>query len=411
MADPTREGAYDLLTAVFDRHRPLDEALDALSQSDARDRAAAHRLAAAVLRRTGTLDAALEPFLRKEPPDPVRRVLRIGAAGMLFLGTPDHAAVATAVALARTRGLAPFAGLVNAVLRRVAEAGSALLADLDAPRLDTPAWLWASWGDKARDIAISHQHEAPLDLTLRGDAVPPGGRPMPTGSVRFAAGTRVTDIPGFERGEFWVQDAAAALPARLLAVRRGERVADLCAAPGGKTAQMAARGAAVVAVERDSVRLARLRQNLQHWHLPTEVVQADAASWSPGRLFDAILLDAPCSATGTIRRHPDVPHLKRQRDVRSLAEAQDRLLQAAATMLRPGGRLIYSVCSLQPEEGVPRVRSAISAGNLHHDPFTAAEIADLPEALTSDGFLQTSPNMWSDSGGMDGFFVARMVKD
>jgi 16S rRNA (cytosine967-C5)-methyltransferase len=174
---------------------------------------------------------------------------------------------------------------------------------------------------------------------------------------------------------------------------------------------MAARGAAVVAVERDSVRLARLRQNLQHWHLPTEVVQADAASWSPGRLFDAILLDAPCSATGTIRRHPDVPHLKRPRDVRSLAEAQDRLLQAAATMLRPGGRLIYSVCSLQPEEGVPRVRSAISAGNLHHDPFTAAEIADLPEALTSDGFLQTSPNMWSDSGGMDGFFVARMVKD
>ncbi len=411
MADPTREGAYDLLTAVFDRHRPLDEALDALSQSDARDRAAAHRLAAAVLRRTGTLDAALEPFLRKEPPDTVRRVLRIGAAGLLFLGTPDHAAVATAVALARTRGLAPFAGLVNAVLRRVAEAGSALLADLDAPRLDTPAWLWASWGDKARDIAISHQHEAPLDLTLRGDAVPAGGRPTPTGSVRFSAGTRVTDIPGFERGEFWVQDAAAALPARLLAARRGESVADLCAAPGGKTAQMAARGAAVVAVERDSVRLARLRQNLEHWHLQAEVVQADAASWSPGRLFDAVLLDAPCSATGTIRRHPDVPHLKRPRDVRSLAEAQDRLLQVAAMMLRPGGRLIYSVCSLQPEEGVPRVRSAISASNLHHDPFTAAEIADLPEALTSDGFLQTSPNMWSETGGMDGFFVARMVKD
>lgn len=411
MADPTREGAYDLLTAVFDQHRPLDEALDALSPSDLRDRAAAHRLAAAVLRRTGTLDAALEPFLRKAPPDPVRQVLRIGAAGLLFLGTPDHAAVATAVALARARGLVPFAGLVNAVLRRVAQAGSALLADLDAPRLDTPAWLWASWGDKARDIAISHQHEAPLDLTLKGDAVPPGGQLMPTGSIRFAAGTRVTEISGFERGEFWVQDAAAALPARLLAARRDENVADLCAAPGGKTAQMAAQGAAVVAVERDSIRLGRLRQNLQHWQLPAEIVQTDAASWSPGRLFDAVLLDAPCSATGTIRRHPDVPHLKRPRDVRALTEAQDRLLQAAAAMLRPGGRLLYSVCSLQPEEGAPRVQSAVSAGDLRHDPFNAAEITDLPEALTPDGFLRTLPCMWGDHGGMDGFFIARLVKN
>jgi 16S rRNA (cytosine967-C5)-methyltransferase len=411
MVDPTREGAYDLLSAVFDRHRPLDEALDALSQSDLRDRAAAHRLAAAVLRRTGTLDAALEPFLRKAPPDPVRQIMRIGAAGLLFLGTPDHAAVATAVALARTRGLAPFAGLVNAVLRRVAQAGDPLLADLDAPRLDTPAWLWASWGDKARDIAISHQHEAPLDLTLKGDTAPPGGQLMPTGSVRFSAGTRVSEISGFERGEFWVQDAAAALPARLLAVRHGEQVADLCAAPGGKTAQLATQGAAVVAVERDSARLARLQQNLRHWHLQAEVVLADAASWSPGRLFDAVLLDAPCSATGTIRRHPDVPHLKRPRDVRALAEAQDRLLHAAATMLRPGGRLIYSVCSLQPEEAAPRVQSAISAGDLRHDPFTAAEIADLPDALTPDGFLRTIPSMWADRGGMDGFFVARLVKN
>jgi len=411
MTDPTREGAYDLLTAVFDRHRPLDEALDALSESDLRDRAAAHRLAAAVLRRTGTLDAALEPFLRKAPPEPVRQVLRLGAAGLLFLGTPDHAAVATAVALVRARGLAPFAGLVNAVLRRVAQAGTALLADLDAPRLDTPAWLWASWGHEARDIAIAHQHEAPLDLTLKGDTVPPGGQLMPTGSVRFPPGTRVAEIPGFERGEFWVQDAAAALPAKLLAVRCGESVADLCAAPGGKTAQLAAQGATVVALERDSVRLARLQQNLQHWQLQADIVLADAAAWSPGRLFDAVLLDAPCSATGTIRRHPDVPHLKRPGDVRTLGEAQDRLLHAAASMLRPGGRLIYSVCSLQPEEGAPRVQSAIAAGNLRHEPFTVAETADLPEALTSEGFLRTSPRMWADRGGMDGFFVARLIKN
>src|SRR5215469_16371484 len=174
MADPTREAAFDVLTAVLDRRRPLDEALDALPTLAPRDRAAAHRLAAAVLRRMGTLDAVLEPLLRKAPPEPVRHVLRLGAAALLLLDTPRHAAVATAVALARARGLAPFAGLVNAVLRRVAEAGAAALADLDGPRLDTPAWLWASWGNDARAIATAHQHEAPLDLTLQpGASAPP----------------------------------------------------------------------------------------------------------------------------------------------------------------------------------------------------------------------------------------------
>ena len=259
MADPTREAAFDLLTAVVDRRRLLEDALDALPALEPRDRAAAHRLAAAVLRRMGTLDAVLEPYLRKEPPEPVRHVLRLGAAALLLLETPRHAAVATAVALARTRGRAPFAGLINAVLRRVSEAGAAALADLDGPRLDTPAWLWTSWGDKAREIAVAHQHEAPLDITLRPGTLPAGGIRLPTGSVRFPPGTRVTEIAGFEQGEFWVQDAAAALPARLLAARAGERVADLCAAPGGKTAQLATTGAAVVAVERDPVRLGPAR--------------------------------------------------------------------------------------------------------------------------------------------------------
>ena len=221
MADPTREAAFDLLTAVLDRRRPLEEALDALPAIAPRDRAAAHRLAAAVLRRMGTLDAVLEPFLRKAPPEPARHVLRLGAAGLLLLDTPSHAAVATAVALARARGLAPFAGMINAVLRRVAEAGAAALADLDGPRLDTPAWLWASWGDKAREIAIAHQREAPLDVTPNAATLPPGGIRLPTGSVRFPVGTHVTDLAGFDRGEFWVQDAAAALPARLLAARAG----------------------------------------------------------------------------------------------------------------------------------------------------------------------------------------------
>ena len=410
MRDPTREAAFDLLSAVLERRRPLEEALDALPEVPARDRAAAHRLAAAVLRRMGMLDAVLEPLLRKEPPEPVRHVLRIGAAGLLLLDTPSHAAVATAVALARARGLAPFAGLVNAVLRRVSEAGVAALADLDGPRLDTPAWLWASFGDKARAIAVAHQHEAPLDVTVRPGASLAGGELLPTGSVRFPIGTRIADIDGFAEGRCWVQDAAAALPAKLLAARPGEHVADLCAAPGGKAGQLAAAGASVVAVERDPARLTRLRDNLRRWGLTVETVQADATKWTAPQQFDAVLLDAPCSATGTIRRHPDVPHIKRPRDVQALTETQDRLLVAAATMLRPGGRLIYAVCSLQPEEGAPRIEAAIKRGGLRLDPFTQDELADLPEALTEQGFLRTLPCMWPERGGMDGFFAARLVR-
>jgi 16S rRNA (cytosine967-C5)-methyltransferase len=410
MPDPTRESAFDLLTAVLERHRPLEEALDSLPAQDSRDRAAAHRLAAAVLRRMGTLDAVLEPFLRKEPPEPVRNVLRIGAAGLLLLDTPVHAAVGTAVDLAKRRGLTPFAGLINAVLRKVA-AGPDVLDDLDAPRLDTPAWLWTAWGQSARAIATAHQIEAPLDISLKpGTAPPEGGTLLPTGSVRFPSGTRVADIPGFETGDLWVQDAAAALPARLLAAQPGERVADLCAAPGGKTAQIAAAGAVVTAIERDASRIERLTANLKHWCLHADVINADAVEWTPPEPFDAVLLDAPCSATGTIRRHPDVARVKRPRDVQTVTQAQDKLLEAAAAMLRNGGRLIYAVCSLQPEEGAPRIAAAMAKTGLRHDPFRADELAALPEALTKEGFLRTHPGLWRDRGGMDGFFAARLIK-
>ncbi len=410
MGDPTRESAFDLLTAVLERHRPFEEALDALPAQEPRDRAAAHRLAAAVLRRMGTLDAILEPFLRKEPPEPVRNILRIGAAGLLLLQTPGHAAVTTAVSLAKRRGLTPFAGLINAVLRKVATDGSSGLDDLDGPRLDTPAWLWTAWGQSARAIATAHQSEAPLDVTLRsGAVVPQGGEVLPTGSVRFPAGTRVTDIPSFAAGDLWVQDAAAALPARLLAVRPGERVADLCAAPGGKTGQLAAAGAAVTAIERDPVRMERLIANLGCWNLHANVINADATTWQPPALFDAILLDAPCTATGTIRRHPDVARAKRPRDVQTVVQAQDALLAAAATMLRKGGRLIYAVCSLQPEEGAPRIAAIAAKTGLRHDPFLPHELAGLPEALTKGGFLRTHPGLWPDRGGMDGFFAARLI--
>ena len=411
MADPTREIAFDILGAVLDRRRTVEEALDAAREAPARDRAAAHRLASAVLRRLGTLDAVLEPYLKREPPQPVRHVLRLGAAGLLLLDTPAHAAVATSVVLARARGLAPFTGLVNAVLRRVAEAGAAALQDLDGPRLDTPAWLWASWGPLARAIAVAHEHEAPLDLTIRPGAPPPEGEALPTGSYRLPPGTRVAELPGYADGLFWVQDAAAALPARLLHVREGEAVADLCAAPGGKTAQLAAAGARVTAVERDPRRLLRLRENLARLRLDATVVEADALHldglpWGePGR-FDAVLLDAPCTATGTIRRHPDVLRLRRPRDVASLAGVQRGLLAAAARLVRPGGRLVYAVCSLQEEEGAGAVARFAELG-LEADPVRPEEVPGLPEAVTAEGWLRTWPGLWPERGGMDGFFAAR----
>jgi 16S rRNA (cytosine967-C5)-methyltransferase len=407
MTDPTRDAAFDLLTAVLERHRPLEDALDGLPEMAPRDRAAAHRLAATVLRRTGSLDAILEPFLQRAPPQPVRHVLWIGAAQALLLGTPAHAAVATAVALARGRGLAPFAGLANAVLRRVTEAGPAQLEGLDGPRLDTPPWLWTAWGTDARAIAEAHQHEAPIDLTLAPGAEPPEGAILlPTGSARLPPGTRVAELPGFAEGHFWVQDAAAALPARLLAAQPGERIADLCAAPGGKAAQLAAAGAEVTAVDRDAARLPRLRANFTRLGLEARIVEADAETWRPEAPLDAVLLDAPCSATGTIRRHPDVPHLKRPRDIVALTAQQDKLIDAAWQMLRPGGRMVYAVCSLQPEEGPARAEAALARG-LVIDPISAEERPDLAPALTPQGWLRTHPGLWPKLGGMDGFFVAR----
>ena len=405
---PTRRAARDLLDATLEQHRPLEEALDALpGRLDPRDRAAAHRIAAMVLRRLGSIDEVLSPFLRREPPPPARHALRIGAAELLLLETPPHAAVATAVDLAPKA----FAGLVNAVLRKVATEGPAALEGLDAPRLDTPAWLWSAWhaayGPAVRAIAEAHRGPAPLDLTPAQGAEPPSGAEiLPTGTWRMAPGTRVTDLPGFAEGRFWVQDAAAALPALLLNAQPGERIADLCAAPGGKTAQLAAAGAEVTAVERDTTRLARLAENLARLGLPATIVQADAAAWTPPALFDAILLDAPCTATGTIRRHPDVAHAKRARDVPAGAQAQARLLAAAAKMLKPGGRLVFATCSLQPEEGEAHLARAAALG-LELMPWTAGDLPGLPEAITAAGCLRTRPDFWPARGGMDGFFAAR----
>jgi 16S rRNA (cytosine967-C5)-methyltransferase len=407
MQDPTRDAAFSLLEAVLTKNAPLDAALDALPPMEARDRAAAHRLAAAVLRHTGTLDSVLESLLRREPPPPVRNILRLGAAAFLLLDAPPHAAVSTAVSLARGKKLEPFAGLINAVLRKVVTGGRDVLNELDMPRLDTPSWAWASWGAQARIIAAAHAHEAPLDISAMPGFVMEGGEPLPTGSMRFPPGTPVAELPGFTDGKVWVQDAAAALPAKLLAPQPGECVLDLCAAPGGKTAQLAAAGAVVTAVERDKLRMGTLKGNMKRLKLTVETVLADAASWHPTEKFPAILLDAPCSATGTARRHPELLHIRKPRDIAALVKTQDTLLDAAFGMLAPGGRMIYAVCSLQPEEGAARIDAACARLGLRRAPLNLPE---LPEAVTPQGDVRTHPGMWPEHGGMDGFFIARLVK-
>jgi len=429
-----RRLAAEIVEGVLRRHRALDELLDgagapaALATLAERDRALTRALVAIVLRRLGTLRHVLQSLLARGTPAQAPRVetaLLIGAAQILFLEVPDHAAVDLAVRLVQAdRHAARFAGLVNAVLRRVAREGTTLLAGLHQAVLDTPDWLLARWIESygeptAHAIAVANSHEPALDLTVKSDpaawAARLDGRVLPTGSVRTRAHGLVTALPGFAEGAWWVQDAAAGLPARLFGDVGGLRVADLCAAPGGKTAQLAAAGAAVIAVDRAPARLNRLRDNLARLSLQAELVCADVAEWTPGETFDAVLLDAPCSSTGTIRRHPDVPWLKHASDVATLATVQRRLIERAVALTRPGGRLVYCTCSLEPEENEAVIADLLA----HHDdvrraPIAAADVFGRAEFITSDGDLRTLPCHLPDAdsrfAGLDGFYAARLEK-
>jgi 16S rRNA (cytosine967-C5)-methyltransferase len=420
MAKPdARAVALDLLQAVLRRRRPLDEAIadhPLMLRLEARDRGFARLLAATTLRRLGEIDQALTPLLAKPLPGKAGAVadaLRLGACQLLFLGTPPHAAVGETVALVGGLGaLAGYKGLVNAVLRRL---------DRERPATDpgrnVPPWLAESWAaaygaETARAIAAAHLFEAPLDLSVKADpgswAERLGAEVLPTGSLRLReAGGAVEALPGFAEGAWWMQDAAAALPARLLG--RPARAIDLCAAPGGKTAALAAAGIAVTAVERSGMRLRRLRENLHRLGLAAEVVEADAASWRPTEPAEAVLLDAPCSATGTIRRHPDLPWLKGPEDIPKLTALQGRLLDNAVAMTRAGGTLVYATCSLQPEEGPARIAALLARGApVAPAPIEPAEVGGLAELLTPHGELRTLPCHLAAKGGMDGFYACRL---
>lgn len=431
-AQPPAEGlgprrlALRVLDEVGRTRRALDDAFEeAAREADlpARDLGLARAICLAALRRRGTIRAAVQARLDKPVHDErLFTLLLVGAAQVLLLDIPDHAAVGTTVDLAREeRATQRYAGLVNAVLRRVAREREAILADAD-PLADIPDWLAQGWiAAYGREAVVAmaeiHRREAPLDLTVRRDAgiwaERLGARLLPTGSLRLADRAPVTELAGYDEGAWWVQDAGAAIPARLLAVREGERVADLCAAPGGKTAQLAAAGASVVAVDRSAKRLERVVENLTRLGLAAEIRAADVLAMDAAETFDAILLDAPCSATGTLRRHPDVVWTKTLADVEKLAALQGRLLDKSADMLAPGGRLVYCTCSLEPAEGERQAQAFLARRpDMERAPVSADEIGGLSACLTPEGDFRSLPHLGGEAmpEGLDGFFAARFRK-
>ena len=419
---PSRRAATAILTEVLRKRRPLDEAQEAVlasSHLEPRYAGFAQAIARETLRRLGQLQALIATFVSKMPPQhragTTLEILLAGACELLFLKTPPHAAVDAANELAAGDSNAVhFKPLINAVMRRIAREGATVVSMQDAARLNTPDWLWSRWSatygeEIAREIATSHLAQPPLDIHPNaGAASSPEGSGLPGGLVRLAEFGRVRELPGYAGGDWWVQDFAASLPARLLGDVHGRTVIDLCAAPGGKCAQLAAVGAQVVAVERDPARLKRLAQNLERLHLHAELIESDVRDFTPKELAPFVLLDAPCSATGTIRRHPDLPWIKSAADVNTCADAASELLDSAAAMVGAGGLLVFAVCSLEQEEGPEQIEAFLARrSDFQRVPIEGSEVFGMGE-LIRDGDLRTLPSHLAARGGMDGFYAARL---
>lgn len=412
-----RRCAVEILAEVLDRKRPFDEviirhaAVQALSE---RDRNFARLLVMTCLRRLGQVDALIAGMLEKPltgKSNDVMHILRLGVVQLIWLKTPAHAAVHAMVDTTFEMNHEHMKGLVNVVLKRVAKEGDAIIEAQDAAKINVPDWLFETWSkvygqDVTRAITAPKEEVPPLDITVKSNAEEwaekLGGTVLSTGSVRISEAGRVDVLPGFDEGQWWVQDAAAALPAKLAGDVTGKTVFDLCAAPGGKTAQFAAAGAKVIAVDQSKRRLQLLQSNMERLKLHAELIESDILKWKPEAVPDVILLDAPCSATGTLRRHPEVLWHKKKEDVAELALLQKRMLNRVSGWLEKGGKLIYCVCSLQPEEGEQQIESFLSA----HPDFVIKPILSVPaEFVNAQGALRTLPSQFADIGGLDGFYA------
>lgn len=424
--DPRRVAAraYSL---VLKQHKTIESALDRdpgfAAMSD-RDRGFARAIVSTTFRRLGQTRLVLNKFLARpieENAPPIQAILLTGAAQLLWMGVPPHAAVSSAVSLAdedvKSRRLK---GLINAVLRKVDREGPAI-AGTTAPQENLPEWLVQSWRTaygpgQLSKIANALLETPPLDLTVKIPserehwAAELGATILPNGTLRRASITDLTTLPGFAEGAWWAQDAAASLPAQLLRVKPGETIVDLCAAPGGKTMQLAAMGAKVIAVDVSEQRMKRVTENLQRTGLEAELVVDDGRTWRPDNRVDAVLLDAPCTATGTLRRHPEGAWIKRPEDVAKLQSLQFELIKSAIRMIKPGGRLIVCTCSLQPQEGEALANTISNYESLAPFAITRNELPDLAESVTKGGFMRVTPAVWRSHGGMDGFFIARFSK-
>ncbi|WPP03101.1 transcription antitermination factor NusB [Methylocella tundrae] len=430
---PARIAAAAILNDIVGKSHSLEECFSPgaiparLGGLDARDVALARSIVTVALRRLGTIRAALGELLDKALPRQVSYLewtLIAAAAQILFLDVPDHAAVDLAVRATRLETKsAPFAGVVNGVLRNLARGRDQILAKSDPLEDDTPPWLAARWrkiyGEElARAIASANRDEPTLDVTVKSDpalwAERLGGVVLPTGSVRLTTHAAITELPGYADGEWWVQDAAAALPARLLGASPGMRIADFCAAPGGKAAQLAAAGATVTAIDRSAERLKRLAANFARLNLHADIMVADIAGLKAPP-FDAVLLDAPCLATGTIRRHPDIAWIKKATDVATLAAVQSRMLDKAVELVKPGGVIVYCTCSLEPEEGELQISALLRRNpDVLRSPILPGEVGEVAGVINQNGELRTLPShLPADDprlSGLDGFFAARLMR-
>lgn len=426
-----RKVALRLLQQLFIKKHNLDQVFEEsrdYAELNQRDRAFVKMMVTTTIRRLGQIDDLIRRALSRpdQPLSPpiLEYIMRLGVAQLIFMHVPDHAAVNTSVQLVESEGYTRMKGFVNAILRRVAAEGKNWTTRQDVARLGTPEWLLKIWiadfGLKhAIDISLANLNEPPLDLTLKHPeqaahwAELLQAQILPTGTLRLTNAKMVQDLPGFEDGMWWVQDASAAIPARLFGNIEGQVVVDLCAAPGGKTSQLAAQGAQVVSVDRSALRVTRLQENMRRLRLDravrTEI--ADAAVWKPREQVPFVLLDAPCSATGTIRRNPDVPWLKSPSDMTSLVDLQARLLDNAISMLAPDGILIYCTCSLQKDEGERQIeRILFEHRNLERVPVRAAELGGIGDIVAPNGDVRVFPSHLGALGGMDGFFVSRLRK-